>query len=355
MVANFRRMGHASRIALDACKPQTVVTKWRAGRVAMRLGGAQEDKMASIGITALDDSLSFGARVTGVNYDVLKDEAVRARLNQLFHDRGVIVFEGVEPSPEMQVAVSTVFGPLKEHPVPSVERADKDKLLGVIAISSGPHSCIVEIDGKPLSTWQPWHFDHAYNDELNRAGVLRSLKIAQDGGRTGFADGIQIYRDMDPAIRAKAEGVKALYNLDLDYTRQEFGLPKGFRQLRAHASDLSERSRGSICSVHPLLWTRDTGETVFHMTPYGCRGIEGDRSKAAFELLSEIWEEGMRVIKPYFHEWHETDMVIWDNWRVLHEATGCNPDEERIVHRTTIKGDYGLGKFEERSEPAAAG
>jgi taurine dioxygenase len=255
----------------------------------------------------------------------------------------------------MQVEISQVFGPLKEHPVPSVERADKDKLLGVIAISSGPQSCIVEIDGKPLSTWQPWHFDHAYNDELNRAGVLRSLKIARDGGRTGFADGIQICRDMDPAILAKAEGVNVLYNLDLDYTRQRFGLPKGFRQLRAHASDLSERSRGSTCSVHPILWTRDTGERVFHMTPYGCRGIEGDRSDAAFALLAEIWDEAMRVVRPYFHAWHETDMVIWDNWRVLHEATGCNPDEERIVHRTTIKGDYGLGRFEDspkQTQPA---
>jgi taurine dioxygenase len=160
---------------------------------------------------------------------------------------------------------------------------------------------------------------------------------------------------MDPAILAKAEGVKVLYNLDLDYTRQRFGLPKGFKQLRAHASDLSERSQGSICSVHPILWTRDTGERVFHMTPYGCRGIEGDRSDEAFALLAEIWDEAMRVVRPYFHEWHETDMVIWDNWRILHEATGCNPDEERIVHRTTIKGDYGLGRFEDspqQTQPA---
>ena len=82
------------------------------------------------------------------------------------------------------------------------------------------------------------------------------------------------------------------------------------------------------------------------MTPYGCRGIVGDKSDAAFELLSEIWDEAMRVIKPYFHKWHETDMVIWDNHRVLHEATGCNPDEYRLVHRTTIKGDYGHGRWE---------
>ena len=305
--------------------------------------------MASLEIRVLDDSLSFGAEVTGVTSEVLKDAEVRAQLNQLFEDRGVIVFRGVEPSAAMQVEISQVFGPLKEHPVSSVERADAEKLTGVIAIGTGPHMGVVEIGGQKLQTWQPWHFDHAYNNELNRAGVLRSLAIASEGGLTGFADGVQIYRDMDPAIRAKAEGVHMLYNLDLRYTEQRFGLPDTFRVVRHHESKLHEMTAGNPCSIHPILWTRPDGEKVFHMTPYGCRGIEHDRSDAAFELLAEIWDEAMRVIKPYHHQWHTTDMVIWDNWRVLHEACGCPEGEERIVHRTTIKGDYGLGRFEQRS------
>ncbi|MDB5724197.1 MAG: hypothetical protein JWQ16_951 [Novosphingobium sp.] len=308
----------------------------------------------AIVVETLDEKLPFGARVGGVTAKLLTDPATRAQLNELFLDRGMIVFEGVEPTPQMQVDISTVFGPLKEHPVPSVARVDKDSLPGVIEISSGPQSCIVEIGGEPLSTWQPWHFDHAYTDKLNRAGVLRSVKIAGSKGFTGFADGIQIYRDMDPAIRAKAEGLSALYNLDLRYTKQRFGLPAGFKELRPHSSDLSIRSEGSICSVHPLLWTRDSGEGVFHMTPYGCRGIAGDRSDAAFEQLAEIWDEAMRAMKPYHHAWKETDMVIWDNWRMLHEASGCDPDEQRIVHRTTIQGDYGLGRFDDQMTTISA-
>lgn len=309
----------------------------------------------AIEIKALEEGVPFGARVSGVTTSLLKDEDVRRQLNQLFEDRGMIVFEGVEPTAEMQVEISTVFGPLKDHPVASVDRADKDKLLGVIEIRSGPEACVVEIDGKPLVTWQPWHFDHAYNDELNRAGVLRSLAIATDGGRTGFVDGIQIYNDMDPKIRDKAEGINVLYNLDLRYTEQAFGLPESFKVLRPHASNLHEITKNDPCSIHPILWTRPTGEKVFHMTPYGCRGIEGAKmDPKAFELLSEIWAEAERVMKPYFHQWHPTDMVLWDNWRVLHQACGCNPDELRIVHRTTIKGDYGLGRFEER-KPALEG
>ena len=306
--------------------------------------------MASIEIQPLDKKLTFGAKVSGVTREVLADDAVRSQLKSLFGKCGVIVFKQVEQTPEMQVAISTVFGPLKDHPVPTVERADGEKLLGVIAISNNPGACIVEIDGRPRVTWQPWHFDHAYNNELNYAGVLRSLKTARDGGDTGFADGIQIYRDMDPAIRAKAEGISLLLNLDLRYGRQRFGLPKNFRVLKEHENSMSAENENGRCAVHPAVWTRKSGEKVFHMTPYGCRGIDGDRSDAAFARLQEIWDEAMRVNKPYIHKWEEGDMVIWDNHRVLHTATGSNPDEERLVHRTTIKGDYGYGRWED--EPA---
>ncbi|MCB2078846.1 MAG: TauD/TfdA family dioxygenase [Novosphingobium sp.] len=311
--------------------------------------------MANITIHPLSDDLPFGARVTGATREAIADADVRQELNELFENRGVIVFEGMEPTAEMQVEISEVFGPLKDHPVDTVDRADRDKLLGVIEISTDAYPCIVEIDGKQLVTWQPWHFDHAYNDELNRAGVLRSLKIATDGGQTGFADGIQIYNDMDPAIRDKAEGLHLLYNLDLRYTEQKFGLPKTFRQIRPHDKDFIAMAASLPRSIHPVLWSRQTGEKVFHMTPYGCQGIEGSEKPEDFKLLQEIWDEAMRVIKPYYHSWKATDMVIWGNWRVLHEACGCNPAEERTVHRTTIKGDYGLGRFEQKSEVAADG
>ena len=310
--------------------------------------------MSAIQVQPISDTLSFGARVTGVTSEALDDPAVRAQLKSILDDRGVIACKGVEQTSAMQVKLSEVFGPLKEHPVYAVARADRDALPGVIVIAAGPDSCLVEIKGKELVTWQPWHFDHAYNNEMMYAAVLRSLKTPKDGGRTAFADGIQIYRDMDPAIRAKAEKLNVLYNLDLRYDRQRFGLPETFKLVRPHANNTmsEEAEKNDHCSVHPAVWTRPRGETIFHMCPYGCRGLEGDRSDAAFALLAEVWGEAERVMQPYYHQWEEGDMVIWDNLRMLHEATGSNPAEEREIHRTTIKGDYGLGRWE--GERAAA-
>ena len=37
-------------------------------------------------------------------------------------------------------------------------------------------------------------------------------------------------------------------------------------------------------------------------------------------------------------------MILWDNWRVLHSATGIPEDETRVMYRTTISGDYAQGR-----------
>jgi taurine dioxygenase len=302
--------------------------------------------MASIHVKPLEDGLSFGARVTGVNWETLADESVRKQLVDLFEDRGVIVFEDVESTAKMQVAISNVFGPLKDHPVKMVERLDQDAMPGVITIRTSPEAAICEIDGKELITWQPWHFDHTYNNELNRAGVLRAEVIAPEGGLTAFTDGIQIYKDMDPALRAKAEDIELLYTLDMHYERQFFGLPRNFREIQKKNDDILAVARTMPRSIHPAVWTRKSGEKVLHMCPYGCRGIVGQETPEGNALCAKIWDEVERVIVPYFHQWRPTDMIIWDNWRILHQACGCDPKYDRIVHRTTIKGDYGLGRWE---------
>lgn len=306
--------------------------------------------MSSITVRPMQDGLSFGSRITGLAWDNINDEALRQQIREVFDDRGMIVFEDVEPTAKMQVALSEIFGPLKDHPVKTVERLDQDTMPGVITIRTDPAACIVEIDGQPLITWQPWHFDHTYNNELNRAGVLRAEVIAPEGGLTAFCDGIQIYQDMSPQLRAKAEGLNLLYTLDMHYERQFFGLPKNFREIQPKSNDILEIAKTFPRAIHPAIWTRETGEKVVHMTPYGCKGIEGNETAEGNALLAEIWEEVERVLVPYYHHWKPTDMVIWDNWRTLHMACGCDPKYDRIVHRTTIKGDYGLGRWE--TEPS---
>lgn len=302
--------------------------------------------MSSIEVRPLQEGLAFGARIAGVTTEGLTDPAIRRQINDVFEDRGMIVFENIEQTGKMQVALSEVFGPLKDHPVKMVERVNADTMPGVITIRTSPESGIVEIDGKPLMTWQPWHFDHSYNNELNRAGVLRAETIAPDGGLTGFADGIQIYAAMDPELRARIEDRDIIYTLNLLYGYQRFGLPATFREIRPKNAAILEFAKTLPRALHPAVWTRTSGEKVVHVSPYGAQGIAGMEDADGDALFSALWAEIERVMEPYYHQWRPGDMLIWDNWRMVHAACGCDPKYDRIMHRTTIKGDYGLGRWE---------
>jgi taurine dioxygenase len=304
--------------------------------------------MASINVNVLRDDLPFGARISGVAWNTIEDADVRRQINQVFEERGMIVFEDMEPSSEMQVALSTVFGPLKEHPVKTVARVDAKMMPGVIEIRPNPEkSAIVEVDGKTLMSWQPWHFDHCYNNELNRAGILRSVVTPPEGGLTAFADGIELYNAISPALRDRIEGKHVIYTLDLLYAHMRFGIPKNFREVQPPAdTGILEIARSLPRAIHPAVWTRRTGEKVFHISPWMAVGIEGQETPEGDELLEEVCQEILAKIHPYYHAWKPTDMIIWDNWRMLHEAMGVEIKYPRTVHRTTIKGDYGLGYWE---------
>ena len=106
-------------------------------------------------------------------------------------------------------------------------------------------------------------------------------------------------------------------------------------------------------ALHPAVWTRDSGEKVLHVSPWMAKGIEGRDRVDGDALLADVCDEIVAAARglSYFHRWEPTDMLIWDNWRVLHSVSGSAPEHGRCMHRTTIAGDYGLGRFETR-EPA---
>jgi taurine dioxygenase len=311
------------------------------------------DPSSSVKVSSLRDDLSFGARVSGATGESLQNETVRAELNRLFEERGMLVFENVEPSSQMHVAISNVFGPLKDHPVPQVARVDHNVMPGVIDMQHNPSDAtIVEVGGKQVSAWLPWHFDHCYNNELNRAGVLRAIDIPEEGGLTGFADGISLYRSFSPDLRQRIESARIVYTLDLRYSVMRFGRPEGFQVIHENHGHMvmAEQAKKQPRAIHPAVWTRRSGEKVMHVSPWMSVGIEGRENPEGDELLEAVCQELLAKVKPYFHKWKPTDMLIWDNWRMLHCVSGHDPAVPRRMQRTTIRGDYGLGYFENNAK-----
>ena len=308
--------------------------------------------MENLKIRDLGDDYSWGARVSGLDWSNIHDSDTRAELAALLVDRGLIVFEDMEPSPAMQVEVSKIFGPLKDHPTKSTARADHDLDPGVIEIDYGgmrelntDHG-LTGVNGRKLISFLPWHFDHTYNDELNYAGVLRPVLIAPEMGRTGYADGIEIYNRLDPELAARIADLSVLYTLDVRLTQMRFGRYFETYGDLANMAGNVEEARIFPRAIHPMIWTREDGQKVAHYCGYSAVGIEGHEDAQGDALLEEALQAMYQAITPYWHDWKLTDMLIWDNSRVLHSVEGCDPKYPRKVHRTTIRGDYGLGRFE---------
>lgn len=308
--------------------------------------------MAGITIRDLPGDFSFGAAVDGVSWDNIHDEELRARLNALFEERGLIVFENMEPSSKMHLELSRVFGPIKDHPTKTVPRAAEEEDVGVIDLYRTPDETNEEfhgvpiVNGEPRQSFLPWHFDHTYNDELNLAGVLRCVIKPPENGRTGFADGIQIYADFDPELRARAEQHHAIYTLDTRLTQMRFGRTFEVKGDTPAMVATVQEAASFPRALHPMVWTRPDGQKVMHVSGFSAVGIENHEDAEGEALFEDICQEVNRKAKGYWHDWKPTDMVIWDNRRVLHAVEGAHPKYERRMQRTTIRGDYGLGRFE---------
>ncbi len=307
--------------------------------------------MADVRFECLGDQLSFGARAFGVTRDALENADTCKQIAQVFEDVGMIVFVDVDQDDELQVAISTIFGELKDHPVAGLKRLDGDRFPGVIEIDSPAGSGgVVSVGGQQLSHWLPWHFDHCYNDELNRAGVLRAKSIVPEGGITGFIDGIALYQAFPDDLRLALEGRDLLYRLDVQYDDMRFGRPVDLEVIRQKPTPegFADMCRHMPRALHPAIWQRPSGEKVLHISPWMALGIAGDETPKGDALLEQTCQLINQLAGDlcYRHTWQGDEMIIWDNWRMLHSVSGHDPAWGRTMIRTTIKGDYGLGRFE---------
>jgi taurine dioxygenase len=194
-------------------------------------------------------------------------------------------------------------------------------------------------------------------DRINRGGILRPVRLPGRLGQTGFIDKIAAYASLPDRLKQRIDGLEIVYKYDLDPARQRFGRTADVTVERFTPGVLSIQNRLDDFPrvVHPLVYVqRETGRKVLNLSPWFAVGIAGMMDAAGDALLEEVARHIVDDADVYLHDWASDDMVLWDNWRVLHSATGSPADQERWMLRTTIEGDYGLGRPEDRAIDAAA-
>ena len=298
----------------------------------------------SFTVEPLSPELTFGKTIRGLTSRHIVDELVREELRSYWVQDGVVVFRDGEINPTFQLELSRIFGPLEQHPVKEIQVDGNPDLI--VLYSDPKNASIVEIEGEVGGGFLPWHCDLVYNDRINHGGILRAIKPTSHGGVTGFIDRIDAYQRLSDELKARIEGLHVVYRIgpfdEMDYLSRS--PVRVVSQPAWLARTLERRDVDFPPVAHPLVFVQpETGRKSLNYSPYFSKYIEELGPEDGHALIQAL-SDHMNASPAYHHSWTTGEMILWDNWRMLHSVTPVPLDEERIMQRTTIRGDYGLGR-----------
>ncbi len=304
-------------------------------------------------VRPLSENLAFGSIVTDLDLSTLDDPEVRRALVALWVDRGLVVFEGLVTDEAGHIALSSVFGTPEIHPLRDPSKPGRPELSD-IRYDSVFGEVYEFADGGRRGGWLPWHFDLVYVDRINHGGILRPIVVPDGGGETGFIDQIAAYDTLADRLKERIEALEVVYRFDIDASGQRFGSTPGLqlRRMDPRSRKLMSRPDGFPEVVHPLVFRQpETGRRVLNVSPWFALGIEGMSGQEGDALLEEVIAHATDEAGAYYHTWATSDLVLWDNWRMMHCAKGVPAESERHLQRTTIVGDYGRGRVRDMEAP----
>lgn len=291
---------------------------------------------------------NFGAEIVGLDLTRPLDEATAHAIRDVWIDAGVVLVRGEDHDDGAQMRLSRVFGEMEPSATSSMNDPDNQFLM---TLSYDPreqtkgYTQHYTVEGLDRAGWLGWHWDQAFMPTIVRGAVLRMDLPSPTMGETGFIDAIEAYERLSPAMKQRLEGLEVVYEFDSDFTSGQFGFPRDIRAL-----PLAEGAKGPSFDfppvVHPMVITQvETGRKVLKLSPMHARYVLGMEKAQSDALLEEVAEHLVDPRFAYFHEWRRNDMIVWDNWRIIHAANGVPLDCSRRARRTTIVGDYNVGRY----------
>jgi taurine dioxygenase len=287
---------------------------------------------------------NFGAVVSGLDFDKTISDAEREQLYDLWLEHGIVLVRGHNMSPEKQIEFSRLFGILEAHPLESIRSSQYPELMELSSENSRTSPFAIW-DGEPIVGRLPWHKDLIYTAKPNRGAVLRAVVLPEQDGETGFGDQALAYDALSDATKARIDKLQVVYRFDVDLEVMPFLDTSGYEAAPGAPKKPSDVGFPDFPdSLYPLVLVHpETGRKSLNVCPMFMSHLHGmDRSEGD-TLLQQLVEHVVRPEFIYMHNWQEGDMVLWDNWRLMHSAPGVRPGDRRLIHRTTILGDRDLG------------
>ncbi|MDE0952426.1 MAG: TauD/TfdA family dioxygenase [Halioglobus sp.] len=299
-------------------------------------------------VTALEN---IGVEVSGFDITRPIDNTLAQELVALWNEHAVLLFRNQEVTPENQIAFSRTFGDLAMHPLAATTSQEYPELFMLVNEPDKEKFMTARYHGENVVNKLDWHMDLHYTGKPNRGALLRAVVCAEEDGLTGFGDLAKAYDALDEETRVLIEKIDVTYAFSMQRRHMRFVDLQGYEPgpySPKKPSDLNYPNFPEV--VYPAVVTHPvTGRKVLEICEQFLERIvaphlAGLSNDEAVDLLESLVEHTRKPEFHYFHRWQPGDMVLWDNWRAMHCATGTKPGVERVIHRTTISGDAALGR-----------
>jgi alkyl sulfatase len=275
-----------------------------------------------IGVTQVGGVI--GAVVHGVRAggEVSPDAIAEVRAALLRH-RVVFLRDQHHLTDGDQVAFASLLGPLtKPHPT-----------------ISGDGTAVLPIDSEQGKA-NSWHTDVTFVDRVPAISVLRAITLPPYGGTTVWANTVEAYRRLHPALRALAAGLRAVHTNLFDYADQRprlGGLDVREEAYREEFRHLEFETEHPVVRIHP-----ETGEPSLLLGHF-VRSFTGLSPADSAEVFALLQRHVTRLENTVRWTWRAGDIAIWDNRATQHYAVADYDDLPRRLHRVTVAGDVPVG------------
>ena len=292
---------------------------------------------------------TFGCAIVGADLTRPIDDRTRQAIREAWIDAGILLFRGLENDDEAQMRLSSIFGEMEPAATADLNDPTNQFMMTLAYDPENPTARanpFYTVDGIDRAGWLGWHWDQAFMPTIVRGAVLRMTHPARTMGETGFIDAIQAYDRLSDAMKARIEGLEVVYEFNPDFCSGQFGFPKDIRRIAMGSGSKGGMGYDFPPVVHPMVITQmETGRKVLKLSPMHARYVLGMDKVESDALLTALAAHLTDPAHAYFHDWQENDMLVWDNWRIIHSANGVPLDCERRARRTTIAGDYKVGRY----------
>jgi taurine dioxygenase len=265
----------------------------------------------------------IGAEIRGIDLrEKPSPETVQA-IYQTWLDHLVLIFPGQDLAQEDLIRATGFFGEMGalSRPPKFFPKGYSKLLPGIMMISN------IRENGEPIGALPDgemmFHHDMIHAEVPSKATLLYSMEIPSAGGNTLFASGYAAYDSLDPAIRDRLEGKKALHHYNYGST---------IRGDNRGTEAFAER-------VHPVFRTHeDTGRKAIYVNRLMTVKVLDVPEEESERLLSAVYDHAEKREFVYEHVWRVGDLLLWDNRCSSHARTDFPSTERRLMLRTTVQG-----------------